>query len=218
MSSGAVVCACRSAREYDSETAANQYQGRRRRRKSRLFSIQQVRDRSGSSNQVLIRAEEEKDRAAVRAVNMAAFETSAEANLVDALRAQAEPLVSLVAEENHAIVGHIMFSPVSLSRHPDLKAMGLAPMAVAPEHQRKGIGSALVRAGLERCKQLGVVAAIVVGHPEYYPRFGFSSAGRFSIRTEYDVPDEVFMALELQDGALAGKTGTAKYHAAFASV
>jgi putative acetyltransferase len=167
---------------------------------------------------MLIRAEQEKDRAAVHAVNVAAFETSSEANLVEALREQAEPIVSLVAEDNGAIVGHIMFSPVSLSGHPDLKVMGLGPMAIAPEHQRKGIGSALVKAGLERCKQLGFVAVVVLGHPEYYPRFGFSPSIRFSIGSEYEVPDEVFMAMELQPAALKGKTGTVKYHAAFASV
>jgi len=167
---------------------------------------------------VLIRAEQEQDCAAVHAVNVAAFETSSEANLVDALREQAEQVVSLVADDNGAIVGHIMFSPVCLSRHPDLKVMGLAPMAVAPEHQRKGIGSALVEAGLERCKQLGFVAVVVLGHPEYYPRFGFSPSRRFGIDSEYDVADEVFMAVELHPAALDGKTGTMKYHAAFASL
>ncbi len=122
---------------------------------------------------MLIRAEEEKDCAAVYAVNASAFETLAEAHLVDVLRSQVRPVVSLVAEDGGEIVGHIMFSPVSLSGHPKLKIMGLAPMAVTPEHQRKGIGSALVRAGLEQCQQLGFGAVVVLGHPEYYPRFGF---------------------------------------------
>jgi putative acetyltransferase len=118
---------------------------------------------------VLIRDEEQKDRVAVHAVNVSAFETPAEAELVDALREQAHPVVSLVAVEGGTIMGHIMFSPVSLTGHPDLKIMGLAPMAVAPEYQRKGIGSALVRAGLDRCKQLGSGAVVVLGHPGYYP-------------------------------------------------
>lgn len=167
---------------------------------------------------MLIRAEQDNDRAAVYAVNASAFETPLEANLVDALREQAAPVVSLVAEDNGAIVGHIMFSPVSLSGHPALKVMGLAPMAVVPEHQRQGIGSALVRAGLEQCKQLGFVAVVVLGHPEYYPRFGFSPSTRFGIGSEYEVPEEVFMATELQPAALSGSAGTVKYHAAFASV
>lgn len=167
---------------------------------------------------MLIRAEKENDRDAVYAVNASAFETPSEANLVDALLEQAQPVVSLVAEDNGEVVGHIMFSPVSLSDYPDLKVMGLAPMAVAPEHQRKGIGSALVRAGLEQCEQLGYAAVVVLGHPEYYPRFGFSPSSRFGIYSEYEVPEDVFMAMELQLGALSGKTGRVKYHAAFSNV
>ena len=165
-----------------------------------------------------IRAEEEKDWAAVHAVNASAFETPAEALLVDALREQAQPVVSLVSEHRGAIVGHIMFSPVSLLGHPQLKIMGLAPMAVAPEHQRKGIGSALVRGGLEQCKQLGFSAVVVLGHPEYYPRFGFLPSARFGIGWEYEVPQEAFMLVELQPGFLSGASGKIKYHAAFSNV
>ncbi len=167
---------------------------------------------------MLIRAEKENDRDAVYAVNVSAFETPSEADLVDALRDQAQPIVSLVAEENGEVVGHIMFSPVSLTGHPHLKAMGLAPMAVTLEHQRKGIGSALVRAGLAQCKQLGFAAVVVLGHPDYYPRFGFSPSSRFGIDCEYKVPQDVFMAMELQPEALSGRTGRVKYDAAFANV
>ena len=167
---------------------------------------------------MLIRTEEETDRAAVHDVNAAAFETPAEAQLVDALREEAQPVVSLVAEDNGKIVGHIMFSPVSLSGHPNLGVMGLAPMAVVPDYQRKGVGSALIGAGLDRCRQLGFAAVIVLGHPGYYPRFGFSPSSRFGIDSEYQVPEEVFMAMELQPGALSGKRGTIKYHAAFSEV
>ena len=147
-------------------------------------------------------------------MNASAFETTAEADLIEALRVQAHPVVSLVAVEGGTIVGHIMFSPVSLSGHPGLKIMGLAPMAIAPEYQRKGIGSALVRAGLDQCKQLGFGAVVVLGHPEYYPRFGFSPSTRFGIKCEYEVPEEVFMVFELLPGYLRYTSGTIKYHAA----
>ena len=167
---------------------------------------------------MLIRAEEQRDWAAVHAVNVSAFETPSEANLVDALREQAQPLVSLIAEDNGAVVGHIMFSPVSLSGNTVLKIMALAPMAVAPEHQRKGIGSALVRAGLEQCQRLGFGAVVVLGHPDYYPRFGFSSSARFGISCEYEVREEVFMVVELQAGFLRGAAGKIQYHAAFRNV
>jgi putative acetyltransferase len=165
-----------------------------------------------------IRTEEERDWVAVHAVNVSAFETTAEANLVDALRQEASPVVSLVAEDAGTIVGHIMFSPVSLPGHADLKIMGLAPMAVAPDYQRKGIGSALVRAGLEDCKHLGFGAVVVLGNSEYYPRFGFSPASRFGIGCEYEVPEAAFMVIELRAGFLLGASGKIKYHPAFGEV
>ncbi|HEX6902618.1 MAG TPA: N-acetyltransferase [Thermoanaerobaculia bacterium] len=165
-----------------------------------------------------IRAEEPRDWPAVHAVNEAAFGQSAEANLVAALREQAHPLISLVAEDEDAIVGHILFSPVTLTGHPALRIMGLAPMAVAPERQREGIGSSLVRAGLDECRKLGFGAVVVLGHPEYYPRFGFFPAARFGVGCEYDVPEEVFMAMELEPGHLRGVSGTIRYHEAFNSV
>ncbi|MGH7367544.1 MAG: GNAT family N-acetyltransferase [Candidatus Rokuibacteriota bacterium] len=165
-----------------------------------------------------IRAEQAGDQAAVRAVNVAAFETPAEANLVDALRAQARPVVSLVAESAGAIVGHVMFSPVVLPGHPALTLMGLGPMAVAPARQRVGVGSALVRAGLAECRRLDADAVVVLGHPAYYPRFGFAAGVRFGLGCEYDVPAEAFMVLELRPGALRGAAGTAQYHVAFASL
>lgn len=134
------------------------------------------------------------------------------------LREQAQPIISLVAEDNGEVVGHIMLSPVTLAGYPELKMMGLAPMAVLPQHQRKGIGSALVNAGLDQCKQLGITAVVVLGHSEYYPRFGFSLSSKFSIKSEYYVPEEVFLALELQPQALSDKTGTVKYHVAFSNI
>lgn len=164
---------------------------------------------------MLIRPEKPKDPSAVHALNVSAFETPAEAHLVDALREQAQPLVSLVAEESGSIIGHILFSPVVLPAHPALKIIGLAPLAVAPTHQRKGIGSALVRAGLERCQQLGFGAVVVLGHPGYYPRFGFSPSTRYGIGCEYEAPEEAFMVIELQPDFLKGASGKVKYHSAF---
>jgi putative acetyltransferase len=166
---------------------------------------------------MLIRPEAERDRAPVHALNVSAFDGPAEAALVDLLRDRAQPLISLVAEEDAAVVGHIMFSPAMLSGHPSLRIMGLAPMAVAPAHQRRGIGSALVRAGLEQCRQLGADAIVVLGHPAYYPRFGFAPTVARGIRSDYDVPDDTFMVLELRNGSLDGKSGTVTYHEAFRS-
>jgi putative acetyltransferase len=167
---------------------------------------------------ILIRPEVDPDRAAIHAVNRAAFETSVEADLVDALRAKAGPLISLVAEVDEQIVGHILFSAVSLAQHPELNLMGLGPMAVLPKYQRKGVGSALVGEGLQRCKHRGCQAVVVVGHPEYYPRFGFVPASRYGIRCEYDVPDDVFMLVELAAGILRGASGLIRYDEAFGNV
>jgi len=165
-----------------------------------------------------IRVEKVNDFAAVYAVNVSAFETPAEAKLIYSLREHAEPIISLVAEENENVVGHIMFSPVSLTGYPNVKMMGLGPMAVSPQHQRKGIGSELVRTGLEHCQQHGFAAVVVLGHPDYYPRFGFLSASGFGIDSEYEVSDEVFMAIELQEKVLRGKAGRVKYHPAFGNL
>ena len=164
---------------------------------------------------MIIREERQDDAERIRRVNLAAFETSTEADLVDALRRQAIPLVSLVAEDDANIIGHILFSPVTLASNPGLSLMGLAPMAVVPTRQRQGVGTTLVRAGLERCRQISVAAVVVLGHPEYYPRFGFLPAARLSLRSVYEVPEEVFMVLELRDGALSGLSGTIQYHPVF---
>jgi putative acetyltransferase len=164
---------------------------------------------------VIIREERRGDAERIREVNLAAFETSTEANLVDALRRQATPLVSLVAEDEPDIIGHILFSPVTLTGEPGLTLMGLAPMAVLPSRQRQGVGSTLVREGLDRCRQLNVAAVVVLGHPDYYPRFGFRPAVRLCLRSEYDVPEEAFMVRELRDGVLRGLSGTIHYHPVF---
>lgn len=162
-----------------------------------------------------IRAENEQDFRAITAVIKSAFESPAEAKLVAALREQAQPFISLIAEKDEQIIGHIMFSPVVLGDYQELRIMGLAPLAVIPQYQRQGVGSALVRAGLEQCQRLGFGAVVVLGHPDYYPRFGFLPSRRFAVRSEYDVPEEAFMLQELTPSYLKGTQGTIRYHAAF---
>ena len=147
---------------------------------------------------------------------------------MDALRTAAEPFISLVAEDKGQIVGHICFTPVTVEDRqscrseqaglPVLHVAGLAPMAVLPGRQREGIGSLLVTAGIEKCRRAGFTMAVVLGHPEYYPRFGFRPASIFGLRSEYDVPDPVFMAMELLPGAAAGVEGLVRYHEAFSAV
>ncbi len=167
---------------------------------------------------IAIRAERREDRAAVRRVNELAFGGRTEAALVDALRGVAEPQLSLVAEVDGDVVGHIFFSPVSIeSEGSKVTAVALGPMAVLPDYQNQGIGSRLVREGLEECRRIGEAVVFVVGHPEYYPRFGFSPAGAKGLRCEYRVPDEAFMVVELSPGALQGREGLVRYRPEFAS-
>jgi len=163
-----------------------------------------------------VRFEQPGDIEKIRKVNLQAFETCAEANLVDALRNTDVELISLVAEENGTVIGHILFSPVILGG--GLRVMGLAPMAVLPDWQSKGVGAKLIKAGLQACEVAGYDAVVVLGHADYYPRFGFTPAVNFDIKSEYDVPPEVFMVKELRAGALKDATGTVKYHPAFNEV
>ncbi len=162
-----------------------------------------------------IRYETAADIAQIHDVNQRAFGQPVEADLVDALREQARPFLSIVADGHGAIVGHICFTPVTIEQTNGL-VMGLAPMAVAPERQHQGIGSQLVRFGLDECRRLGAVAVVVLGHPEYYPRFGFRPASSIGLRSEYDVPDPVFMVLALTPGV--DLRGVARYHEAFAGI
>ncbi len=162
-----------------------------------------------------IRDEQPGDVPNVHEINARAFPTEFEANLVDALREEASPVISLVAVDDGTVLGHIMFTPVALGGNPSLKIMGLAPMAVAPHRQRRGIGSQLVKNGLRHCEVINFEAVVVLGHPDYYPRFGFVPASTRGIDCEYDVPNETFMILELKEESLAGIEGTISYHDAF---
>ncbi|HLG17930.1 MAG TPA: N-acetyltransferase [Blastocatellia bacterium] len=165
---------------------------------------------------MIVRHENAGDAAGIRRVNEMAFDTVVEAKLVDKLRERGMVTFSLVAIDVEQIVGHILFSPVTIeSGGRQFPALGLGPMAVLPEFQNRGIGSRLVITGLDECRQAGHESVVVVGHPEYYPRFGFIPASRFGLRCEYDVPDEVFMALELHEGALSERAGLVRYQPEF---
>ncbi len=164
-----------------------------------------------------IRYEKPEDISTIRRVNETAFETGTESDLVDVLRDKKAHIISMVAAEDNRIVGHILFSPVALTAEgSETTLLGLAPMAVLPEYQKQGIGSKLVENGLEESRRKGYPAVVVLGHPDYYPRFGFVPSRKYNITSEYDVPPEVFMVLELQSGALSDLAGIAKYHEAFA--
>lgn len=167
---------------------------------------------------IIVRAESAEDISAVRRVNEMAFERKEEADLVDRLREAARPHISLVAESGARVVGHIFFSPVTLEAEaPTFAIMGLAPMAVLPEYQKQGIGSQLVREGLKECMRIGFYVVVVLGHPDYYPRFGFVPASRKGLRCEYPVPDEAFMVRELKPNALP-VGGLVKYRPEFGEV
>lgn len=166
-----------------------------------------------------IRAERPEDVALIHQIHVQAFGRAEEANLVDALRRNGKATFSLVAEDNGRVVGHILFSPVVLETPEGaINGLGLAPLAVTPERQNEGIGSLLVEVGLSHCRQAGCPFVVVLGHPDFYPRFGFVPASRFRIKSEYDVRDEVFLLAELQQGLLLGVTGTAKYTNEFNAV
>ena len=166
---------------------------------------------------VTIRAEQPSDRDALRTVVHAAFGGAAEADLVERLHADDDVIVSLVAEANGEIVGHVMFSRLPIQTADRvIRAAALAPLAVAPAWQRQGIGSQLVRAGLVCCNERGVSAVIVLGDPRYYQRFGFSPHTARHLETPWSGPH--LMAIELMPDSLGDGHGVARYATAFAAL
>lgn len=165
----------------------------------------------------LIRPEEPGDRAVIYALNLAAFEDGPEADLVDTLRATCPDHLSLVAEDKGTVVGHIFFTPVVVDgAGQNADGMGLAPMAVAPDRQRSGVGSELVRHGLELLRNRGCPFVVVLGHPEFYPRFGFERASTCGLKSQWGgVPDEAFMVIVFEKGALPAEGGIARYRGEF---
>jgi len=163
---------------------------------------------------IVIRSERREDLEAIHEVNRLAFGQEDEALLVRSIRNSSHfiPELSLVASQKGQIVGHILFSMISIEGQHGIKpVLSLAPMAVHPEVQNQGIGSKLVREGLKRCRNLRHEIVIVIGHPHYYPRFGFVPAGQKGLEAPFPVPDEAFMVLELAPKALAGIKGMVTY-------
>jgi putative acetyltransferase len=164
------------------------------------------------SPHIEIRREQPGDEAGIRTVLDAAFGQPDESRIVDAIRRAGHSSISLVAVDGSSIVGHILFTPVSIeSPGPSIPAFGLAPLSVLPERQRQGVGSQLVVAGLRECADVGCQVVVVVGHPAFYPRFGFRRGSAYRLRSEFDVADDVFMVAELTSAALTGRAGLVRY-------
>lgn len=161
-----------------------------------------------------LREEAQEDFAAVEQLVTAAFDQPGEARLVAALRKANAATLSLVAEDHGEILGHVLYSPVTVDGLA-VPVLGLAPISVLPARQRRGVGSLLMRESLARVRALGYRGVVLLGHPDYYPRFGFQPAHTFGLRCIYDAPPEAFMALALQPGGLDGIHGTVRYHPAF---
>jgi putative acetyltransferase len=162
-----------------------------------------------------IRDEAPADVAAIQAVERRAFDRAGEADLVDRLRADGALVVSLVAELDGCVVGHVAFSPVTIAGACDV--VGLGPVAVLPAVQTCAVGARLVEEGLARARERGAGAAVVLGHPDYYPRFGFAVSTKYGIHYP-EVPEDAFMAAELVPGALVAAAGAVRYHPAFDDV
>lgn len=163
-----------------------------------------------------IRDEDQFDFKGIWDINKLAFQGEEEGKLINKLREEDVDLISLVAEDGLNLVGHILISPAIIkSEDKSIEIAALGPMAVLPTYQRKGIGSELIKEGIRRCIKAGYVAIAVLGHPEYYPKFGFLPSVKYGITCEYEVPEEVFMILELHKSFLNEITGVVKYHPAF---
>lgn len=180
---------------------------------SLLFNLNEV---LRQKKMIEIHEEHPLDITPIRDVHIRAFGQSQEVEIVDQLRQNCNDLLSLVATLENQVVGHILFSPATIeSQGRNVSGMALAPMAVLPEYQRQGIGSELVIAGLARLRNNQCPFVLVLGHAEFYPRFGFEPASLYGIRSEWEVPNEVFMILVLNEVEMKGISGVAKYRQEF---
>lgn len=169
-------------------------------------------------DKINIRKEKQSDYYQVFEIHQKAFGQKDESRIVENIRKSKEfvPELSLVAEIENNIVGHILFSKISISgKSKNKETLSLAPMAVLPEWQRKGIGEQLIRAGFQKALELGFDSVIVLGHPEYYPKFGFRKASKWGITCPFEVPEAAFMAIELEKEALQNCDGKVVYPPAF---
>ena len=170
---------------------------------------------------ITVRPEQQADIDDIYELNKLAFGQENEARLVDLLRSGEGyvPGLSIVAAADNALVGHILFSKIFVvSGDARYETLALAPMAVRPGFQKQGVGGRLITAGLQSARELGFGSAIVLGHEHYYPKFGFVPASRWSIRAPIDVPDNVFMAIELLPGSLRNVSGVVEYPVQFSAV
>jgi len=166
-----------------------------------------------------IRPERPEDSAAVITINDRAFAGTEESRLVGAIKRSGRPVISLIACSDDTPVGHIFFSPIQIqSEGPTIATLALAPMAVLPAFQRRGIGTLLVEEGLKECASRDCQVVVVVGHPTFYSRFGFGPANGMGLRSVYSAAGDAFMPLELSKGVLAGRTVFVEYPAEFANV
>jgi putative acetyltransferase len=165
---------------------------------------------------IQIRQEQPEDVPAIQEVESLAFGQPDEARLVERLRKNSQGTLSLVAVRDGRIVGHILFSSVTIDGEGSSAAgMGLGPLAVLPEVQRQGIGSALAREGIRILESQGCPFIVVLGHARYYPRFGFETASRYGLRCTWSVPGDNFMILVLDDSSLSNLRGEARYRPEF---
>ncbi len=170
---------------------------------------------------VIIRPERPDDYAAVHEVHVSAFGRVNEAQLVEAIRRSPGflPKLSLVAEHDGSVVGHILFSRITIeAKSGPVTALALAPMAVRPECQKMGVGSRLVEEGLDRCRRLGHRLVVVVGHPDFYPRFAFRPARARGLEAPFDVPGEAFLLWEAAPEDPQDIAGRVQYPPAFDDV